>query len=267
MSAAAPASSRRLLVPREHGAWAQMALPQVAALVLGGVSVASVALCLATVLGFVAHEPALVLLGTRGQRLRELDGPRARRTLVALLTPAAIAGAVGLWLAPWPARLLLGLAGLLAAVLLGLATRRLERTMVGELVVISAFVAAGTATALAAGAHHAQALTMLVTWGLAFAASVFAVHVILSRAQSKGANDPGVRHAVIVAVLSGGGSVLAWQGGLGWVVPAAVAPMALLSIVVCLSRFTARDLHRLGWGLAAASTSTLVLLVLGARVG
>jgi tellurite resistance protein TehA-like permease len=49
------------------------------------------------------------------------------------------------------------------------------------------------------------------------------------------------------------------------VVPVAVAPTALLSLLVCLLPFSARQLRTLGWGLVASSTATLLLLVHGLR--
>lgn len=260
-------TARRALVPREHGAWAQMALPLVSALLVGGLALPAVLLVVATTLGFVAHEAGVVLLGGRGARVREEEGPRARRQLAVLLALAATAGGVGVALSPWPARLALGLAGLATGAVVLLAVARRERTMLGEFTVITAFVGAGAAVGLAAGAPTDVALTLALTWWLAFGASIFAVHVVLARASSKGARDHGVRHAVLVAALASGGSLAAVHLGLGWIVPAAVAPMALVSLAVCLVRFSARHLHRLGWGLAGASTLTLILLVLGLRLG
>lgn len=254
-----------MLVPREHGAWAQMALPLVAALLVTGGSPAAALLVLATVSGFIAHEPALVLLGGRGARVREESGARARKWLAALLGVAAVAGLGGLLLAPWPARGALVVAAIAAAVTMGLAARREEQSMLGEFTVVTAFVAAGAAVALAAGGTPELALTLTLTWWLAFGASIFAVHVVLERAVSKGTREVGVRHAVFVVALGLGGSVAALRLGLGWIVPAALAPMALVSLAVCLVRFSAKDLHKLGWALAGASTTTLVVLVLALR--
>lgn len=239
-----------------------MALPLVSALWVAGVSAGSLLLGLAIVLGFIAHEAALILVGGRGARVREEQGARAWRWLVGLLGVAVPGGVLGLVLAPWPARVALLVAGAAGAVLLGLATRRRERSMPGEFAAVTAFVSAAAAVALAAGSPLDVALTMTLTWWLAFGTSIFAVHAVLSRASSKGAHDDGLRNAVLVVALSGAGSVLAMWVGFGWAVPAALAPMALLSLVVCLARrFSAKDLHRLGWGLAAASTTTLGVLV------
>jgi hypothetical protein len=72
---------------------------------------------------------------------------------------------------------------------------------------------------------------------------------------------------VAVALVGAGGSAAAAWGGLGWVVGAAVAPTAALSLLACLVPFGARQLRALGWGLVASSTATLLVLVLGLRAG
>jgi hypothetical protein len=104
-------------------------------------------------------------------------------------------------------------------------------------------------------------------WVLAFASSVFAVQVVLVRARSRGEAEHGPRSALLILLVAGGGSAAAVVVGLGWAVPAAVAPTALLSLVVCLAPFTARQLRTLGWALVAATTASLLvlLLMLGSR--
>jgi hypothetical protein len=70
-----------VMLPREHGAYSQMALPLVTSFVIAGVTVPAALTGLAVVLGFLAHEPLIVLLGRRGPRVRaELEG-RAKTTL------------------------------------------------------------------------------------------------------------------------------------------------------------------------------------------
>jgi hypothetical protein len=147
----------------------------------------------------------------------------------------------------------------------GLVLAKLERTVPGELTVVSAFASSGLAVALAGGATVTVAAAATATWLLAFACSVFAVEVVLVRALSKGTDDPGRRNALVTALVAGLGSGAAVAAGLGWVVPAAVAPTALLSLVVCLARFSARSLPRLGWGLVVSTSATLVVLVVGLR--
>jgi YwiC-like protein len=265
--AAAPAVRPRSLLPQEHGAWGQLAMPLLSALLIAGAAPAALLLTAATVLGFLAHEPWLVVLGHRGVRAVRDDGRRARRVMRLLLLGAAVTGGVGLWLAPSVARWALLLPAALAAGVIALVLAGRERTVPGELTVVMALASSGLAIALAAGAPPRVAAAATVTWVLAFATSVFAVQVVLARAHSRGETELGRPHALAVALVGAGGPALAALAGLGWIVAAAVAPTALLSLVVCLAPFSARQLRTLGWGLVASSTATLLVLVVGLRAG
>jgi len=262
-----PVTRTRSLLPQEHGAWGQLAMPLLSALLIAGATPAALLLLAATVLGFLAHEPWLVLLGHRGVRATTLDGPRARRTMRLLLLGAAATGGAGAWLAPWPARWALLVPALLATVVVSLVLAKQERTVAGELTVVTALATSGLAVAMASGAPLRLAASATATWVLAFASSVFAVQVVLARAQTGEATELGRRHAAIVVAVALGGSALAALAGLGWIVGAAVAPTALLSVLVCLLPFGPRQLRTLGWGLVASTTVTLLVLVLGLRTG
>ncbi|MGC3997067.1 MAG: YwiC-like family protein [Anaeromyxobacter sp.] len=263
-TSAAPATPARPLIPREHGAWGQLALPLLAGLLLGHLTAAASLLTAAVVLAFVAHEPALVLLGHRGARVRAEEGARARRWLALLGVGAAACGLTGAALASPAARAALLLPATLAAVVAALVWRRLEKTVIGEVSVAAALAAAGWAVALAGGAEPRAALAALLAWILSFAAATLAVQVILERARSKGARDPGLRHAAGTALLLGGAVALA-AAGLPWALPLATAPTALVSLVVCLARVSPRRLRPLGWTMVGSSLLTLLVLVVGLR--
>ena len=49
------------MLPREHGAYGQLAFPLVTALVIAGVTLSGVLIAVAAIAGFLAHEPLLVL--------------------------------------------------------------------------------------------------------------------------------------------------------------------------------------------------------------
>ncbi|MGB8930941.1 MAG: hypothetical protein WCC48_06790, partial [Anaeromyxobacteraceae bacterium] len=120
--------------------------------------------------------------------------------------------------------------------------------------------------ALASGVTPRAATAAFATWVMAFATSIFAVQTVLVRARSRGALDPGALYAAAVLAIAVGGSAAAISGGLGWIVPAAVAPTAALSLVVCLARPPPARLRLLGWSLVAAMSATLaVLLVASSR--
>jgi hypothetical protein len=262
--AAASIAPRRSLLPHEHGAWGQLAMPLLTALAIGRPSAAALLLTVASLLAFVAHEPLLVLLGQRGRRARDEDGARARQWLLVLGGLAAANGGAGILLASPAARLALLLPVALAAVVAALVVKRLEKTAAGEIVVAAALASAGWAVALAGGAAPSAALASLLAWILAFAAATLAVQVILVRVRSKGARDPGRRNATFAALLAVGGVALA-AAGLPRVLPLAIAPTVAFSIAVCLARVSPKRLRELGWALVGSSVVTLVILVAGLR--
>lgn len=262
---ARPPERTRTLVPHEHGAYGQLVLPLLTALALGRPGAAALLLAYAMVVGFVAHESLLVVLGQRGVRASAGDGPRARRVLAILGTQAAVAGAVGFALAPGAARAALALPVALVAVVAWLVVRRREKTLAGEVLVAAALSSGGLAVALAAGAPLAWALGAWVTWLLAFAAGTLAVQVVLVRARSKGRQDPGPAHAAAALALVAIAFAAVPLARLPRIAPLALLPPAALSIAVCLGRVSAKRLKELGWAMVAASVVTLAVLVAGLR--
>jgi hypothetical protein len=253
----------RFLWPREHGAWSQMALPLATALLAGRPGAAAWLIAVAAALAFLGHEPALVLLGTRGPRARADDGPVASRLLLLLGGSALLAGLAGLWLAPPAARLAAAAPAALGLATALLARRRLEMTTGGEVVAGAAMAAAGLPVALAAGASAGHAAAAFVAWSLSFALAALAVEAVLARGRS-GARELGRRNAVLGAAIWAG-SLLLPAVGLSWVVPLALAPTALLAAGVCLARVGPKRLRQLGWLLVAATLAMLALLVAGLR--
>lgn len=266
MAATATSAAPRSLLPQEHGAWGQLAMPLLSGLALARPTFAASLLAAATVLSFLAHEPWLVALGHRGERARSHDGPRALRTLAGLLAAAAVTGGTGLWLSTPVVRLAALVPASLAALVVLLVLLEQERTVAGELTVAFTLAAAGALVALAAGASSRAATAAFATWTIAFGTTVFAVQGLLVRARSRAARDPWALHAAAVAVIAAGGSWAALSAGLGPAVPLAVLPTAAVSLVVCLARFPATRLRPLGWALVAATTATLLVLI-GLRPG
>jgi hypothetical protein len=67
------------MLPKEHGAYGQMAMPLVTSLVVAGASAPGLLLATAVVIAFLMHEPLVVLLGRRGGRAKREAGGRAGR--------------------------------------------------------------------------------------------------------------------------------------------------------------------------------------------
>jgi hypothetical protein len=255
--------SERFLWPREHGAWAQMAMPLATGLLLGPARTAAAWLfTLAASLVFLAHEPGLVLLGTRGPRARLCQGALARRLLALLGIPALLCGAAAFALAPGPARWSAAAPALLGAATLWLASQRLEMTTAGELVVGAAMASALLPVALSGSAPSVRsALSASVAWTFSFAIAAVAVEAVLARGKP-GAADRGRKNALRAGALWAVCAALP-AAGLHRAVPVSLLPTALFAVVISLRPVGPTELRRLGWALVGSTTFTLVVLLLG----
>jgi hypothetical protein len=254
----------RSLVPHEHGAYGQVALPIAAGLALGRPTVAAVLLGLGALAGFMSYEPLLVATGRRGARARDRHGSRAWRIAAAWIGLAVLLAGSGFALAPSTARVGSLVPPLLAAAVGVLVHRGWERTTVGEAFVAAALSSAGLPVALAAGAPVRAASTAWVAWVLGFACATVAVEVVMARA-GRSRNGPGRWGApavlAIAAVAVGAAAVDLLPAAL----PLGVAPLALVSLTVILAGTTPRRLKRVGWAALAASVATAAILVVSLR--
>jgi len=255
---------QRFLWPREHGAWGQMAMPLATGLALGSPGASAWLFALAAALAFLAHEPALVLLGSRGLRAEKEDGPLARRLVALLGGGAAVAGLAATVLAPAAARLSLAIPAVLLLATLWLARRRLEMTTGGEVVIGAAMASALLPVALAAGVGPRQVLSAFGVWVLSFAMAAVAVEAVMARGKP-GTPDPGRRNALLAVALLVLGVAAALAAGLPWLVPASLLPTALFGLAACLGRSGPDRLKQMGWGLVASTALTLAGLVWGLR--
>jgi hypothetical protein len=227
----------RSLLPHEHGAYGQIAMPILSGLALGRPGPAAWLLAAGAFLGFLSYEPLLVASGRRGRRTQEEDGPRARRLAAGILTAAVALSGAGFALSPPEARWAAFLPPILAAGIALLVWLEVERTVPGEVAVAVALSSVGFPVGVASGARPGAAAAAWLAWSLGFAAATLAVEVVLARSRSP-ARDPG---------------------------PAAVAPLAFSSLAVILLRVQARRLRRVGWATLAGSTATLAVLLAALR--
>jgi hypothetical protein len=261
----APPADRPSLLPREHGAYGQLAMPLVTGLAIARPTAASFALAAAFVLAFVAHEPMLVLLGQRGRRLLGEEGPRAARLLAGLGLAAAATGVLGVALAPRDARL-----ALLAPIVLGIVVsafvwKRLEKTAAGEILVAATFAACGAVVALAGDAPRMAALAVGLAWLFAFTAATLSVRAVLRRLKTKGAVDRRPAAAVAALAIVAMAWILSSRLGLAAVVPLSLVPIAVASLALAAVPVAPRQLKTVGWAIVATSVLTLLVLVIGLR--
>lgn len=240
----------RLLLPREHGAYAQLGFPLACALIIGAPTLGSAALAIAAMLAFWAHEPLLLLLGRRGERLREELGGRARRVLGLLLAGllALLGAAAALAELRW-----LPLPGALGALALLFALKRWERTAPGEVLAALALTSWSVPVAVAGGAGARLAVETFLAFALGFAVATLAVRAAI--AQGKGEGWGKRLSAGVVAIFAMALAIsLAALGAL---------PLLLFALFLALFPPHPRHLRRVGWGLVATAGLATALLARG----
>ncbi len=281
------------LLPKEHGAYGELAFPLATGLILSGLAWPSLALAAAAVSFFLANEPLAILLGARGQRLRDQLEARARvrgGILLILGVLLGVGGLVGSGSEAWPSILLpSGAALLLVPVVLA----GKQKTVPGELLVATAFTTLLLPLALPWGAQPMRVVLAAAVWWVSFALGTLEVHAIKARHKKKARNrwapwvSPVASGLVLGAALwmalgqaapvlrawgPGGGMEAGAGGAWGWVpeatrllppAAAAILPPALAIFVLSLLKVHPRHLKRVGWTLIGANTLTLVLLLQG----
>jgi len=259
-SSADPPDRRTVkLVPREHGAYGQLALPLAVALLSGTAGWAAWMFTLAALAAFVSHEPLLIKLGRRGDRARVQAGSQALRSLIAIAGIGSLAAAAGLALGPSSARWsALGCAAL-ALLLAAQVARNAERSLTGELLAAATLPALAVPVALSAGVPTGRAVSVWLVWTLAFAAATCAVRDTV--AHHKYGRPLSLRLAplAVIATLAGSASALGW---LQRAQAVALIPMLAALFAIAVRPPHPRHLRRVGWALLFASATTAALLIL-----
>lgn len=255
------------LLPKEHGAYAQLAFPLVTGMALAMPTLSTLLLGAAGVAFFLANEPAAILLGGRGVRLKKKEGARARLRGESLSAVGVVLGVLGVvtgWPAIWPSVLLpfLAFLFLVPGVLIGR-----QKTLPGEFLVITAFTTLILPMAAASGVDPTRAASASFVWWVAFVLATLEVRAI--KARHKGAAlTPWTRWGPQLA--SGGAAAVAillalGQGGAPELAgpAAAVLPPVLATFILSLFRVHPKHLKRVGWSLVGANALALVLLLQG----
>lgn len=254
------------MLPREHGAYSQMALPLVTSFVVAGATPPAALTGLAVFLGFLAHEPLMVLLGRRGARARHDSAGRARALVAATGAAALAAGLTAVVLAPAGVRWSFGLPLVPALVVAGGLFSRQEKSAPAEVAVALAFSLAAVPTSLAAGASTSTAVSLGVVFALVFVAGVLAVRVVILRVRG-GGRPRAVRATRALLLALGGGAavvlaVTAARGVLPWTPLLATAPGLVAALSLALRR-TPPALKTVGWTLMSMSTAAAAILAAG----
>jgi len=247
-------------MPREHGAIAELAFPLLSGLIIGGFTPAGAGFAAAAVFLFLAYEPAAILLGIRGARLREQWRGVARRRVVLLGVAGGAAGILGFALAPPAARLLALVPAVLAATLVPAAAARRVKTLAGEVVVAAALAGMHLPIARAGGAVGVAVGGPAALWAAVSILAILGVHSL--KARFKHQPHWSIPATVVAAGAAVAAVVLLVAAGpplrrLGL----ALAAPALAGLTLSLLPLHPRHLKRVGWTLVAADALALVALV------
>jgi hypothetical protein len=256
------------LLPREHGAYGQLAFPLVTAVLVGQVNTVSLAWIAAVVAGFLAHEPLLILLGRRGARARRERGRHAV-VVLALTSAASVGGALVAVAASPSVRWSFALPAFPAAIAAAAAIRGGEKDWPAQVAVAMTFSLAAVPLAMIGGVTGRTALTIALAFALIFVTGTLAVRSVVLRV--RGGGNPGAarltRHAVYVVVVAGtaGLSAAILREWLPWLILASVAPPLVCATFVAARPPHATRLRTIGWSLVATTAVAATLLVVLGR--
>jgi hypothetical protein len=259
------ASQLMSLLPKEHGAYGQITFPLATAFVVAGVSPAGLLFAAAVIAGFLAHEPAAVLLGLRGGRARRQMSGSAVQWLACCLIIGTVAGA-GALLTIAPAARWSTAIPVVPALLLAIATGRgQDKSSTGEVAAAVAFSAAAVPISMAGGASAETAAGVAIPFALFFTASTLAVRVVILKVRRGG--DPlaatATRRAAffLCGAAAAALAVAAATGKLSSSVLVSAAPGLVTATIVAARPPTPIHLRKLGWTLIAASVGTAALVI------
>lgn len=261
-------TSKRALLPKEHGAYGQIAFPLITAFLAAGVSPGGMLLAAAVVAGFLAHEPALVLLGQRGPRAKRELARLAWAWLGSCLAVVAGGGLVAVMTIDPAARWSVAVPAVPAALLSLAAARGAEKSWYGETCAALAFSGAAVPVAMAAGAPAPAAAAVALPFALLFVSATLAVRGVVLRVRGGGDAALAAASRRAALVLAAAGCVvlglMAAVGLLPWSVLAAATPGLVTAAVIALRPAAPARLRTLGWTLIAASVVTAAIVVAAA---
>ncbi|MFN8065679.1 MAG: YwiC-like family protein [Vicinamibacterales bacterium] len=252
-------------MPKEHGAYGQLLVPLVSALLIGVPTAGAYLLAAAGTAAFLAHEGLLVQVGQRGSRAAREQQAEARRSLALFGGFAAVTGTVSLFTLPTDALVWLGLPIVLGLAVAVAVFAHVEKTTGGEVLVGAALSSLSMPVALGGEATAVAARTLFLVFALIFMTATVAVRAMIGRVTKAGGPPRWLALLLAPAVLA----VLAWlaaRAELAEVAPMAAIPVCVVSFALSVKPPSPRYLRPIGWTLVAATILTAIILVVGERL-
>ncbi len=248
-SATAP---QRSLWPKEHGAYAQLFVPLVSAFVVAWPGISGLLWAVTASLVFAMHEPALVLLGRRGQRAQTQAGPRARTWL--LVQGLAAAAATGAMIYLTPSILpVLGLVTASGLIVLIFVAKHAEKSALGEVAAAAALSGTGLTILVLADMPLTQAALHWGAWALGFMAVTAGVRGVIGF--HRGRTEPWTWPLLAIS------SAACLGGAVAQPIIVAAAPLIVTGWALRIVAPRPRYLRTIGVLLVFASLATGALLM------
>ena len=257
-------------LPKEHGVYGQIGFPLATAFGVAGLSMAGVLLAVAAIAGFLAHEPAAILLGLRGIRAKREFGAAAARWLPCWVAVGVAAG-IGAAFALEPiARWSLAVPAVPALLLIVAMINGREKSWYGEAAAAVTFAGVSIPVALAGGMSIGSALGIAIPFALLFTTTTLAVRVVILRVKGGGDLRAVARTRLATLTVSAVSMVVLGALTVGnWLSSAvfiASGPGLLTATIVAMRPPSPSRLRSLGWSLVAVSTLTAVIVLVTARL-
>jgi hypothetical protein len=265
-------ATERKMIPREHGAYAELLFPIATVFLAGAPTTSTVLLAIAAIAAFLANEPLLVLVGDRGTRLQRTESDRAKRALLVFGLVAVGAGIGGVLTAPSAAQIAVILPMLLGGGVFLIAVQGLERSMFGQGLAAAALSSVAVPLGLSAGLSVTASFSVALIWAVTALLGTSIVRLTVARTKAKTKEEKAsvaFKRTLLIAaclLVIGVGAAAPFGKSIGLWVLAAAVPVAVVVLIMAVFRPTSHRLRMMGWSLVGASLLSLIAVVTALRV-
>ncbi|MEZ6131253.1 MAG: YwiC-like family protein [Planctomycetaceae bacterium] len=245
------------LHPKEHGAYFVLAIPLVVSLFIAGLTPTTLSIAIAAFAAFLAHEPLLIVAGSRGNRVRE-STPAAARTLVVRIAVTVVCGTTAFWLGGQSVRLGLITCIVFSGIQLVVSTKGYSRTLGGQILGIAGLTLPSAVVLLAGGIELAAAVQFWLMWFAGRMATTVSVRSAITHHKSSASLWATRTCDILLAIAFAVCAVGLFRGSAIWFV---TLPLLLAASVLRFFSPHPRHLKQVGWSLLVVNTISGIIAI------
>lgn len=245
--------------PKEHGAYAILGVPLCTAFLMVGPNWIGLLTAVASLSGFLAHEPVMIVAGRRGQRALHQSSNVLQR-LIFMLGVTSLFGVVAFWLSNNQIRSVLIVCLVMAAMSFIFSASGWQRSLAAQLLGCCGLVLPSLIVLLGASTPLAQSMRISLAWMIGQSVALIAVRsVIAGQRQAQGKRVP-----LLNDIIQLGLSFAAMFGVVfGYSEAVYVLPMIVAALWLRLRPPTLQHLRRVGWTLVAFNVLSAAWMIIG----